>query len=88
MVPHLVGAEAIPCLVLVPRELFEQHLMGYTMRTDRYRLVLWVDDRRRREEPIAVELYDPEKEKKFIKKQVEINMKLKNLCQCQRLLKK
>ena len=25
------------------RELFEQHLMGYTMRTDRYRLVVWRD---------------------------------------------
>jgi len=40
------------------RELYENHVMGYTMRTDRYRLVLWVDDRRRREDPIAVELYD------------------------------
>jgi len=40
------------------RELYENHVMGYTMRTDRYRLVLWVDDRRRQEEPIAVELYD------------------------------
>ena len=27
------------------RDLFEQHLMGYTMRTDRYRLVLWRDHR-------------------------------------------
>jgi iduronate 2-sulfatase len=41
------------------RELYENHVMGYTMRTDRYRLVVWVDDRaRRREEPIAIELYD------------------------------
>ena len=32
--------------------------MGYTMRTDRYRLVLWVDTRARDREPIAVELYD------------------------------
>ena len=27
------------------RELFEQHLTGFTMRTDRYRLVLWRDRR-------------------------------------------
>ena len=41
------------------RQLYENHVMGYTMRTDRYRLVLWVDDRAvRREEPIAIELYD------------------------------
>lgn len=34
-----------------------QHLMGYTMRTDRYRLVVWCDDRNR-SRPLAVELYD------------------------------
>ena len=40
------------------KELYDNHVMGYTMRTDRYRLVLWVDYRVPREEPIAVELYD------------------------------
>ena len=40
------------------RELFEQHLMGYTMRTDRYRLVLWRDHRDATAKPIYVELYD------------------------------
>ncbi len=40
------------------RELFEQHLMGYTMRTDRYRLVLWRDHRNPQAEPVYVELYD------------------------------
>jgi iduronate 2-sulfatase len=40
------------------RALYENHLMGYSMRTDRFRLVQWVDDRSRREEPIATELYD------------------------------
>ena len=40
------------------RELYEKHVMGYTMRTDRHRLVLWVDDRSPRKKPIAVELYD------------------------------
>jgi len=39
------------------RELFENHLMGYTMRTDRYRFVRWVDVRNP-EKALAVELYD------------------------------
>ncbi|QDT69063.1 Arylsulfatase [Planctomycetes bacterium MalM25] len=42
------------------RELFEQHLMGYAMRTDRYRLVLWIDTRSPDSPPVAVELYDHE----------------------------
>lgn len=42
------------------RELFENHLMGYTMRTDRYRLVVWRDRRQSNGEPIFVELYDHE----------------------------
>ena len=40
------------------RELFEQHLMGYSMRTDRYRLVVWQDRRDPQAEPIFVELFD------------------------------
>ncbi|KLU07167.1 Choline-sulfatase [Rhodopirellula islandica] len=40
------------------RELFEQHLMGYTMRTDQYRLVVWQDHRDPGAPPIAVELFD------------------------------
>lgn len=40
------------------RDLFENHLMGYTMRTDRYRLVLWKDYRHPEAKPIFVELYD------------------------------
>ncbi len=40
------------------RQLYENHVMGYTMRTNRYRLVCWVDDRDRQAQPIAVELYD------------------------------
>lgn len=40
------------------RELFEQHLMGYAMRTDRYRLVLWRDHRDAQSEPVFVELFD------------------------------
>ena len=40
------------------RDLFENHLMGYTMRTDRYRLVLWRDYRDPDRAPVFVELYD------------------------------
>ncbi len=40
------------------RDLFEKHLMGYTMRTDRYRLVVWRDHRDRRAEPLFYELFD------------------------------
>jgi iduronate 2-sulfatase len=38
--------------------LFAEHLMGYSLRTDRYRLTLWVDRRHPEAEPFAVELYD------------------------------
>ncbi|QDS98490.1 sulfatase [Adhaeretor mobilis] len=40
------------------RELFEQHLMGYAMRTDRYRLVVWRDYRDQKAEPVFIELFD------------------------------
>lgn len=40
------------------RELFEQKLFGYAMRTDRYRLVLWKDITKPNAEPLFVELYD------------------------------
>jgi len=39
------------------RDFYENHLMGYTVRTDRYRLVCWIDDRDRKR-VIATELYD------------------------------
>ena len=39
------------------RERFEQHVMGYAMRTDRYRLVQWVDQREP-QQSLALELYD------------------------------
>ncbi|MEM9158159.1 MAG: sulfatase [Verrucomicrobiota bacterium] len=44
------------------RDLFENDLMGYAMRTDRYRLVLWKDYRRKDAEPLFVELYDHDKD--------------------------
>ena len=41
-------------------ELFNQHLMGYSMRTDRYRYTAWLDRRNPMSEPLAEELYDHE----------------------------
>lgn len=40
--------------------LFAEHLMGYSLRSNRYRLTLWVDRRHPKEQPYAVELYDHE----------------------------
>lgn len=40
------------------RDLFENHLMGYAMRTERYRLVVWKDRRNAEADPIFIELYD------------------------------
>ncbi|MDG1325034.1 MAG: sulfatase-like hydrolase/transferase, partial [Opitutales bacterium] len=40
------------------RDLFENHLMGYTLRSDRYRLVAWLDYRDVDVEPLYLELYD------------------------------
>jgi len=44
------------------RDLFENHQMGYALRTDRYRLVAWRDRRDANAEPFLEELYDHEKD--------------------------
>ena len=44
------------------RDLFENHLMGYTIRTEYYRLVAWLDYRNVHAEPVYVELYDHRKD--------------------------
>ena len=49
------------------RELFENHLMGYSLRTDRYRLVAWLDYRNVDAEPLYLELYDHRKDLKETK---------------------
>ena len=49
------------------RELFENHLMGYSLRTDRYRLVAWLDYRNVDAEPLYLELYDHRKDSKETK---------------------
>jgi len=45
------------------RELFEQHLMGYSMRTARYRFIAWLDKRALDNKPLFVELYDHQTDK-------------------------
>ncbi|WP_420400458.1 sulfatase [Flagellimonas sp.] len=42
------------------RELFENNLIGYAMRTERYRLVAWKDKTAPEKEPLYLELYDHE----------------------------
>jgi iduronate 2-sulfatase len=42
------------------RELFENDLMGYAMRTDRYRFVVWKDTANLDDAPLFVELFDHE----------------------------
>ena len=44
------------------RELFENHLMGYSLRTNRHRLVAWLDYRNVHAEPLFLELYDHAKD--------------------------
>ena len=44
--------------ILWDRDLFENHLMGYSIRTERYRLVAWLDYREVKAEPLFLELYD------------------------------
>lgn len=40
------------------RDLFENRLMGYGMRTDKYRVIIWKDYTKPKSEPLFVELYD------------------------------
>lgn len=40
------------------RDFFENNLMGYGMRTDKYRIVIWKDYTKPELEPVFIELYD------------------------------
>lgn len=40
------------------RDLFENYIMGYGMRTDQYRMVVWKDYRDDNAEPVFIELFD------------------------------
>ena len=62
------------------RELFEQHLTGFTMRTDRYRLVIWRDRRNPKSQPLFTELFDhqtdPDETRNIAKANPEVVQKL------------
>lgn len=49
------------------RDLFENQLMGYAYRTDRYRFVAWTDVRNKLGDPIFMELYDHKNDSKETK---------------------
>lgn len=49
------------------RELFESYLMGYSIRTEGYRLVAWLDYRNVEAVPLYLELYDHRKDPKETK---------------------
>ena len=40
------------------RDLFENNLMGYAMRTEQYRFIVWKDREHKEKEPVFIELYD------------------------------
>ncbi len=42
------------------RDLFENNVMGYAMRTDKYRVIIWKDYKTSEKEPLFIELYDHE----------------------------
>lgn len=44
------------------RQVFEDFVMGYAMRTERYRMVVWKDRRFPKNEPLFVELFDHDKD--------------------------
>ena len=44
------------------RNVFENYVMGYAMRTQRYRLIVWKDTRKPMDTPLEIELYDHAKD--------------------------
>jgi len=62
------------------RELFENRLMSYGMRTERYRFIVWKDYTQPESEPIFLELYDhqtdPNETKNIADEQPELTQKL------------
>ncbi len=49
------------------RDLFENNVMGYAMRTDRYRIIVWKDYKNPEKDPIFVELFDHKNDPKETK---------------------
>lgn len=44
------------------REVFERHVMGYSLRSESHRFTAWIDRRKPDDEPLALELYDHERD--------------------------
>jgi len=64
------------------RDLYEKYLMGYAMRTDRYRFIVWKDYRDKNAKPVFLELYDhqndPLETKNIAQENKELVQKLLN----------
>jgi arylsulfatase A-like enzyme len=58
------------------RELYEKYLMGYAMRTDRYRFIVWKDYRDKNATPVFLELYDHQNDPLETKNIAQENEKL------------
>jgi len=60
------------------RQLFENKLMGYAMRTERYRLVVWKDRTHFEKKPLFIELFDCIKDPKETNNIADSNQELVN----------
>jgi iduronate 2-sulfatase len=64
------------------RKFFENDLMGYAMRTKRYRFIVWKDYKNLDKDPIYFELYDhytdPQETKNIADEQPDLVSKLMN----------
>ncbi|SDR69985.1 Arylsulfatase A [Polaribacter sp. KT25b] len=62
------------------RNLFENNLMGYAMRTEQYRFIVWKDRLNKEKEPVFIELYnhkiDPKETKNIAKENPDLVGKL------------
>lgn len=58
------------------RDLFENNLMGYAMRTERYRFIVWKNRTKPDEKPLYIELYDHKTDPDETKNIAEDNPKL------------
>ena len=62
------------------RDLFENRLMGYSMRTQEYRFIVWKDYTQKDSEPVFIELYnhktDPSETINIAKENPELVAKL------------
>ncbi|WP_111706191.1 sulfatase [Lutibacter citreus] len=60
------------------RDLFENYLMGYAMRTKTYRLILWKDRRDFKKKPLYIELYNHKKDPTETKNIANVSPKITN----------